>query len=415
MKDDVRSDGIRDDDFDFAEMADDVADRPELKIWDAGELLGSGLPPPRAWLYGWQLCRSFLSGLVAPGDAGKTTLRLTQAIELAARRELLGHRIYQRCRVLVVCMEDDHNELRRRLTAICMHHGVDRAELKGWLFCSTINGPKLLERVDGEVQVGALDGMLREAIEKFHPDLLILDPFVKLHALVENDNPDMDLVCTRLVGMAQAYDIAVDCPAHTRKGALEAGSADNRRGASAQRDAGRLDYTLTTMTEDEAERFGIGPDERKDFVRLDRAKANIVRRSIKASWFRMVSVHLGNATERYPEGDEVQAIVPWSPPAMWAGVTDEQIDAILDDLDKGLEDGRRYSGDGGAKERAAWPVVQAHCPGKAKAQCREIILTWLKSGVLESREYDDPVRRDKAKGLFVNAEARGRARESIRA
>jgi hypothetical protein len=387
------------------------ADRSKLKIWNVGELLGSGLPPPRGWLYSRQLCRRFLSGLVAPGDAGKTTLRLTQAIELAAKRELLGHRIYQRCRVLIVSFEDDHDELWRRLMAISRHHGVDHSEIDNWLFCTTVNGPKLAERVNGEVRLGALDGMLHESIEELRPDLLILDPFVKLHALVENENADMDFVCTQLVKLAYDYDIAVDCPAHTRKGALEAGNADNRRGASAQRDAGRLDYTLTHMTEEEATNFGIDLDERKDYVRLDRAKANIVRRSIKASWFRMISVRLGNATECYPEGDEVQAIETWTPPAVWEGITDEQIDAILDDLDKGLADGRRYSDGSNAKDRAAWLAVQKHCPDKAKAQCREIIRTWLKRGVLESRDYDDPVRRDKAKGLFVNAEARDRAGE----
>jgi hypothetical protein len=223
----------------------------------------------------------------------------------------------------------------------------------------------------------------------------------------------MDFVCTKLNELAQTYNIAVDCPAHTRKGGLEAGSSDNRRGATAQRDAGRLDYTLTTMTEEEGNSLGVGPVERKDYVRLDRAKANIVRRSIEATWFRMVSVNLGNTTEQYPEGDAVQALESWIPPETWAGVTDEQIDAILGDLDKGIEDGRRYSEDSHAKERAAWLVVQAHCPDKPKAQCREIIKTWIKNGVLESREYDDPIRRDKAKGLFVNAQTRDRAGESV--
>jgi DNA polymerase I-like protein with 3'-5' exonuclease and polymerase domains len=356
------------------------ADRPKLTIWNVGELLGMGLPPPRGWLYGRQLCRRFLSGLVAPGDAGKTTLRLTQAIELAANRELLGHRIHQRCRVLIVSLEDDHDELWRRLLAACCHHSIDRAEIDGWLFSTTVNGPKLVERVDGGVRLGALDGMLRESIEELRPDLVVLDPFVKLHALVENDNADMDFVCTQLVKLANDYDIAIDCPAHTRKGELEAGNSDNRRGASAQRDAGRLDYTLTHMTEDEAKRFGIDPDERKDYVRLDRAKANIVRRSIKASWFRMVSVQLGNATEHYPEGDEVQAIEPWIPPAVWAGVTQAHLDAILDAIDAGMEDGRRYSNASNARDRAAWLVVHAHLPDKAEAQCREIIQIWLKNG-----------------------------------
>jgi hypothetical protein len=300
----------------------------------------------------------------------------------------------------------------RRLLAICRHHGVDHAELKGWLFCRELNGPKLVERIDGERRLGALDGMVRRAIERRRTDLLILDPFVKLHALVENDNADMDFVCAQLVKIAHDSDIAVDCPAHTRKGELEAGNSDNRRGASAQRDAGRLDYTLTHMTEEEARRFGVDLDERRDYVRLDRAKANIVRRSIKASWFHMTSVPLGNVSTIYEEGDDVQAIEKWLPPEVWAGITDEQINAILDDLEAGPGDDRRYSAAPNAKYRAAWLVVQQHCPGKTEAACREIIRNWLKSGVLVSKDYDDPERREPAKGLFVNKEARNRAREA---
>jgi hypothetical protein len=389
-------------------------ERPTLKTWDVGELLGTGLPPPRRWLYGRQLCRRFLSSLVAPGDAGKTTLRLTQAIELASGRELLGHRIYQRCRVLILSLEDDHDELWRRLLAACRHHGVDRDELSGWLFCSTVNGPKLVERgANGAIELGTLDGMLREAIEERRPDLLGLDPFVKLHALIENDNADMDFLCSQLTRLAHDYDMAVDSPAHTHKGALEAGNADNRRGASAQRDASRLDYTLARMGGTEAERFGIDPDERRDYVRLDRAKANIVRGSIKSTWLRMVNVHLGNATAEYPEGDEVQAIESWVPPETWAEITEAIINAVLDAIDAGMEDGRRYSASPNAKSRAAWPVVQLHCPSKAEAQCREIIKTWLKSGVLYEEECGDPAARKSGLGLFVNAAARARASEGL--
>jgi hypothetical protein len=270
--------------------------------------------------------------------------------------------------VLIVSLEDDHNELWRRLAAIRRHHGVDRAALDGWLFVTTVNGVKLAERVDGECRIGALDGMLRETIEAFRPDVLILDPFVKLHALVENDNADMDFVCVQLVKLAQDYDVSVDCPAHTRKGELEAGNSDNRRGASAQRDAGRLDYTLTHMSEDEAKHFGVDLDEKKDYVRLDRAKAHIVRRSIKPSWLCMVSVGLNNATELYPDGDEVQAIERWVPAKAWAGVTSVMISMILADIDKGMPNGQRYSDANAASARVVWPVVQRHCPGHNEAQ-----------------------------------------------
>jgi hypothetical protein len=211
----------------------------------------------------------------------------------------------------------------------------------------------------------------------------------------------MDFVCEALIDIAQHHNIAIDSPAHTHKGAIAAGDADARRGGSAQRDAGRLDYTLTVMSEEEAKQFGISPDDRKSYVRLDKAKANIVR-SMKATWFRLVSVSLGNATAMYPEGDEVQAIEKWSPPEAWAGIEGETLNAILDDIETGLLNGQRYSKRGATKTRAVWQVIQQHCPGKPEAQCGEIIRQWCEAGVLVEEKYDDPVERKERWGLRVD-------------
>jgi hypothetical protein len=381
---------------------------PELDEWDAGDLLSGPLPVPRQWLIGGIFCRSFLSGLVAPGDVGKTTLRLTQAIELATGRELLGLRVYAQAKVLVISFEDDRAELHRRLLAICQHHGIAPAELKSWLFCRDLNGGAKLAELDARGrrrQIGALDGMLRRAIARTGCSLAVLDPFVKVHALNESDNPDMDFVCSLLIKIAQDCNIGVDSPAHTHKGQIQAGDADARRGASAQRDAGRLDYTLTVMSEDEAKQFGIAADERKRYMRLDKAKANIVR-AVKARWFRLISVRLNNADSVYIDGDEVQAIERWEPPETWADAAPEALNAILDAIDAGLPDGRRYSDHSKAKGREAWQVVQKHCPGKGEAQCREMIRQWVKAGVLVEKDYDDPTARKPRKGLFVDSDKR---------
>jgi AAA domain len=393
----------------IAAAADSVS-ATELDEWDAGDLLSGAVPEPRQWLIARYFCRSFLSGLVAPGDAGKTTLRLTQAIELATGRELLGQRIHARARVLVLCFEDDRDELHRRLLAICKHHdNIDPAELRGWLFCRNLKKIKLAELDDKgrRRQIGALEGLLRRAIERGRYDLVILDPFVKLHGLNENDNPDMDFVCELLIDIAQRYNIAIDSPAHTHKGAIVAGDADARRGGSAQRDAGRLDYTLTVMSEGEAEQFGISPDDRKSHVRLDKAKANIVR-VMKASWFRLVSVRLDNPTALYPEGDEVQAIERWTPPETWADMSSEQLDAILDEIETGMPNGQRYSKGGAARTRAAWHAVRKYCPAKPEAQCREIIKQWSEAKVLFEADYDDPVSRKREHGLHVDHNNRPR-------
>ena len=353
-----------------------------------------------------QFCRTFLSGLVAPGATGKTALRLLQAIALSTGRPLTSQYVFRRCRVLVVSFEDDQEELRRRLLAARLHHNVNADELKGWLFLASPKGLKLVEMRNGNRIVGALEPTLRRAIERRRPDLVVLDPFVKLHGLEENDNSAMDYVADLLTQLAHEYDIAIDSPAHTRKGLTVAGDADARRGASAARDAGRLDYTLIPMSEEEAKVFGIAAEERRSYLRLDSAKVNLLPPARKADWFRLVSVDLGNATADYPDGDRVQTVEPWIPPDTWDGLDPEALDAALSEINAGLPNGQRYSSDNAAKSRAAWPVVQKHCPTKTEAQCREIIRTWLKTGVLREIDYDDPVYRQPQKGLQVDGQKR---------
>jgi hypothetical protein len=48
------------------------------------------------------------------------------------------------------------------------------------------------------------------------------------------------------------------------------------------------------------------------------------------------------------------------------------------------------------------------CPGKLEGQCREIIRSWVKNSVLFSELYDDPVRREQVKGLWLDASKRPR-------
>ena len=383
-----------------AHSNNDAASPDPLGIWDAGD--DDYAIPPRGWLLGTVFCRRFLSSLVADGGTGKTALRVAQLISLAVGRSLTGERVFQQCRVLILSLEDDRDELRRRVYAVLRYHRIDPAQVRGWLFLASPKGLRLAEMKDGAPAVGKLEELLRNAITGRKIDVVSLDPFIKSHGLGENDNNAIDYVCTLLAKIAIDNDCAIDLPHHTKKGTGAPGDADRSRGASSMKDAARLVYTLAPMSSDEAKQFGLTEADRRSLIRLDSGKVNIAPPSRDASWFRLVGVPLGNGAGLYPAGDHVQTVERWHPPETWAGLDAALLNRILDDIDRGLENGSRYSTSSGAAGRAAWRVVVEHAPDRTEHQAREIIRAWVASGTLYTEEYDDPVARKPFKGLRVN-------------
>jgi AAA domain len=372
-----------------------------LGEWNCGD--DPGMIPPREWFLANAFCRCFVSSVVAGGGVGKTALRLLQYISLATARPLSGQHVFCRCRVLIISLEDDRNEMERRIKAVLDHYKIPRSELDGWLFCACPKLAKLAESKNHARVIGPLEAQITDAIDRIKPDLVALDPFVKTHALEENDAGDMDFVCSLLGRLAIERSIAVDAPHHVHKGTMIPGDADSGRGSSGIRDAGRLVYTLCPMSTEEAELFGIPASERCTYVRLDAAKINIAARPGDATWFKLVSVAIGNGTPQYPSGDHIQVAEPWTPPTAFAGVDEGLANLILNDFDKGPGAEQRYSNAPAADDdKQAWRVVHKHCPDKREAQCRRIIHAWLESGLLYSKQYRDPVQRRKVGGLYVN-------------
>jgi AAA domain len=306
--------------------------------------------------------------------------------------------------VLVITLEDSLDELRRRVRAAMLHHGVSADEIQDHLFLWAPIGLKVAEQQTGSrtVNPGELERQIRAAVTEKTIDVVVLDPLVKAHSCDENDNGAIDQVAVILMRLATELNIALDVLQHERKGAGEAGDADRGRGASSFRDAGRLIYTITNMTDAERDQFGITEAERRSLIRIDSAKVNIAPPSIEARWFRIVGVRLGNGTDLYPNGDEIPTVEVWRPPDLWGEISTAVANDILDQLDRGTSDGQRYSAAKQAGEKiSAWRLVQAQRPTLTEKQCQTVIATWLKNGILESRDYDDPVRRGSRPGLFV--------------
>jgi hypothetical protein len=379
-----------------------LADASPLGEWDAG--LDNYDVAPREWLLSTVFCRGFVSGLVAPGAAGKTALRYLQYLALATGRPLSGEHVFHRSKVLILSLEDDRDEARRRLKAAMIHHTIKPEDIAGWLYLATPRDLLLAEtREDGRPQVGTLDAALRQAIKVRGIELVGLDPLVKAHSIEENDNNGIDFVAGRLAQIATDMRVACDTSHHTSKGPQTAGSADKARGASAYVNALRLVYSLTVMSPEEAQTFGVSERERRSLIRVDSAKVNIAPPSGDAQWFKLVGVKLENGTSDYPAGDTVQTVETWTAPNVWAGLSTDALNAALTDIEAGLPNGQRFSKANKAGNREAWPVLQKHCPDKSDGQCREIIRTWIKNGTLFEESYDDPVVRKPRAGLKVNA------------
>jgi hypothetical protein len=386
-----------------AEQRPAVGTALDLGEWDAGE--DDAPIPPREWLLGNVFCRGFVSSLISGGAGGKTTLRYAQVLSLTSGRELTGEHVFRRCRALVVSLEDGRDEARRRMRAARLYHEVSADEVRGYLYQAA--PPMSLGRLIAmdpktrEFTVSTLAMALERTIVARKIDLLIIDPLIKTHNATENDNNAMDLVIQVLTDMALKHNIAVDIPQHKRKGTSEPGDAESGRGASAVKDGARLVKTLTGMTSQEAQSFNVPERDRKRYIRVDDAKVNISPASGEAQWFRLVGVALNNGTDAYPSGDNVQTLEPWQPPQTWAGLSDETLNRVLDEITKGLPDGNRYAKTGGGS-REAWHVVAKHMPDKSDKQCREIINTWFKTGLLYQEPYTNPVTRKNVYGLHVD-------------
>lgn len=379
---------------------------PTLEVWDAAD--DAAQLPPRGWLLGNTFCRGFVSSLIAAGGVGKTALRIAQALALTSGEKLTDEHIFVRSNVLLVSLEDDKDELRRRVRAATTYHKIKPEQIEGRLFLAAPFGTGLkLATLEGrDVAIGQLGAQLEAQIEAHRIDLVILDPFVKAHAVEENSNSQIDLVATILSTIAHRHNCAIDAPHHVAKGLqADPGNSDRGRGAGAFKDAARITYTLATMTPEEAKQFNVSDKERKLLIRLDSGKINLAPPPEDTAWFKLVGVNLGNATPDYPHGDQVQTVEPWAPPDAWEGASNLILNKILDAIDRGNDQGDLYSAHNAAKERFVIPVVLEFLPAKSEEQAKKIITTWIKNGTLYYDEFTNSNRHE-AKGLRVNATKR---------
>src|SRR5215212_1115778 len=100
---------------------------------------------------------------------------------------------------------------------------------------------------------------------------------------------------------------------HLRKGS--SGVADDLMGATSLRATFRSCRILTKMNEREAQELGLPPEDAWRYSRISGSKENYAPPPQVSTWYRFESVRLGNGTELYPDGDNVQVTTTWTPPS----------------------------------------------------------------------------------------------------
>lgn len=402
--------------YNLPEPEDDAAQPAEpvgLAVVDAFDFDEASLPV-RPWVIPGVMLAGYTHMLVAPGGSGKSLFTLQLAITLATGAQWGEWTPRKRCKTLVINVEDDLIEQRRRLAAARHVMQPDMDLLRGHVMLAENADSIIVAKLDAatkSVVATPIVKQLREYIEENDIGALVVDPFAETFEGDENSNSEVKWAMKVWRDeIAKPTGCAVYLVHHTTKYANGgAGDANIVRGAGAIVNSTRISATLMPMTADEAQIVGIEPEDRHKYVRYDDAKANQSLLSSRARWFEKISVTLSNG-DGLTQPDEVGALAPWTPPDAFDGITVSVIKLALERLHRGIEDddgrptGERYSRHKQSGSRWGGNVI-VESLGVDEKRASFMLKTWLENNIISERDYDDMVQRKKRMGLFVDMAA----------
>lgn len=367
------------------EIAEASPPSPIDILW--ADNINAAMIPLRRWLIGSFAVRGNLTVLVAPPGAGKSTLGIALAVACAiGRDDLVGEQVHEPTRAWVWNNEDDQDELRRRLAAVLQHWSVDVTDVRGRLgLNSGAERPLLVARLNRDGTVLRLPDIdvMTERVRANGIGLLVVDPFVETHEVDENDNAQIKAVAAMWRDVARRAECAVVLVHHTGKPPAAsadawAGSLAASRGASSLAGVARIMRTLFAMSERDAERLGIDPEQRHVWVRLDDAKANLSLASPRAKWFRRVSVTIAN-------GDEVGVLVPGDPAPRGDATDPETEAAVMAEIDRAWRVGEPYGAHPRCGERFYGRSLPRRLGRSASVVCAAVEALLSRSAIEEAQ------------------------------
>lgn len=330
--------------------------------------------PRRQWLYGRHLIRKNVSVTVAPGGVGKSSLSIVQALEMCSGRRLLGEWNAGPMNVWLFKLEDEREELNRRICAAAQCFNIEQSDLDGRLFVDSGRENDLIlatQQRDSIYLNNPILDLLERRILENKIDVLIVDPFVSSHQVNEMDNGKMDIVAKAWVKLADRTNCAIELIHHTRKLNGAEATSDASRGASSLINAARSSRVLQRLCSDELEKAGV-KDKTGTYFYVKRDKANLATTGERAT-FRTVSVDLG-------QGDTVGVVESFKMPTAFDGIGIRQ----LIEVQKAV-DGQDYRFSEQAEDWIGYTIAEIlglDASGD-RPRIKQLINTWLKSNALK--------------------------------
>lgn len=179
--------------------------------------------PELCWLIDGLWAKSTVGIVGGEPKCCKSFLALDIAVALTSGRPCLGkYSVPGTGRVLLYAAEDAPGVVRRRLEGISEATGCALEDLD----IQIITSPSL--RLDLEADQGRLE----RTIEHYRPQLLILDPFVRLHRVDENISSEVVPILSYLRGLQRSLGCAVVLVHHAKKGGGKIRAGQALRGSS---------------------------------------------------------------------------------------------------------------------------------------------------------------------------------------
>lgn len=188
--------------------------------------------------------------------------------------------------VLMLCAEDDDNQLHRRfdhlLRRLAIGHPLEKIELlkRNLHIKSLVGMSTLMTSTDPNTrEVGSTKLVAQLIAEaKQIPDLvlIIIDPASRFRGGDENAAEDTTRFVQALERIAKELGVTVLVAHHSNKGAFSASEQNQSasRGSSALTDGVRWQMNLMTFSDREAKKYGIPSDQRGFYLTASVTKSN---------------------------------------------------------------------------------------------------------------------------------------------